>query len=85
MYIPNDVQKANPSMFAAAVQARMAQALGVPATKHAAEDVALCLQAQRMKMPLETGILESIKGISFCWGGKSWITLYDMDIEVDIN
>lgn len=58
VYIPNDVQKANPSMFAAAVQARMAHALGVPATKHAAEDVALCLQAQRMKMPLETGIVQ---------------------------
>eukprot|EP00403_Amphidinium_massartii_P041763 CAMPEP_0178443840 /NCGR_PEP_ID=MMETSP0689_2-20121128/39135_1 /TAXON_ID=160604 /ORGANISM="Amphidinium massartii, Strain CS-259" /LENGTH=539 /DNA_ID=CAMNT_0020067925 /DNA_START=36 /DNA_END=1652 /DNA_ORIENTATION=+ len=58
VYIPNETEKRNPILYAAGVQKKMAEALGVPATKHAAEDVALSLAAQRMQMPLETGMVQ---------------------------
>jgi lysophosphatidylcholine acyltransferase/lyso-PAF acetyltransferase len=58
VYVPSELEQENPAIFASGVQRRMAEALGVPATKHAAEDVALCLQAQRLHMPLETGLVK---------------------------
>jgi len=58
VYIPNESEKRNPTIFAAGVQKRMAAALGVLPTKHAAEDVSLCIAAQRMQMPLETGMVQ---------------------------
>eukprot|EP00931_Biecheleriopsis_adriatica_P017419 TRINITY_DN12515_c0_g1_i2.p1 TRINITY_DN12515_c0_g1~~TRINITY_DN12515_c0_g1_i2.p1 ORF type:complete len:519 (-),score=72.35 TRINITY_DN12515_c0_g1_i2:113-1669(-) len=58
VYQPSPQEKDNPSLYARNVQHYMASALGVPKTKHAAEDVALCIHAQSMKLPLQTGMVQ---------------------------
>jgi len=58
VYVPNESEKQSPVIYAAGVQKKMAEALGVPATKHAAEDVALCSAAQRLHLPLKTGLVQ---------------------------
>jgi len=57
VYKPNNEEARNPSLYAAGVQRVIARALGVPTTKHAAEDVALCIAAQKLNLPYETGIV----------------------------
>jgi len=58
VYYPSESEKQCPARFAAGVQRKMAEALGVPATKHAAEDVSLCLAAQRLRLPFKTGMVQ---------------------------
>jgi len=69
VYRPSDAEAKSPALYATGVQQAIAVALGVPTTKHAAEDVALCIAAKRMKMPLEAGtvlwqaVSESLTGL----------------------
>jgi len=58
IYIPGAEEAKNPVLFAAGVQQTMAAALGVPTTKHAAEDVALCMQAMSLSLPAEVGVIK---------------------------
>jgi len=58
VYYPSEAEIRNPVRYAANVQRRMAEALGIPATKHAAEDVSLCLAAHRLRLPFKTGLVQ---------------------------
>jgi len=57
VYTPSEEEKKNPALFAANVRRVMAQALGVETTKHASEDCALCIAAQKYGLPLDTGVI----------------------------
>lgn len=58
VYTPSPEEVKNPMLYAASVQQTMAAALGVPTTKHASEDVALCMQAQCLSLPAEVGAIQ---------------------------
>eukprot|EP00429_Kryptoperidinium_foliaceum_P005612 CAMPEP_0176026864 /NCGR_PEP_ID=MMETSP0120_2-20121206/13167_1 /TAXON_ID=160619 /ORGANISM="Kryptoperidinium foliaceum, Strain CCMP 1326" /LENGTH=522 /DNA_ID=CAMNT_0017360067 /DNA_START=50 /DNA_END=1618 /DNA_ORIENTATION=- len=57
VYRPSGAELAMPALYAANVQQAIATALGVPTTKHAAEDVALCCASEKLRMPAEAGIV----------------------------
>eukprot|EP00929_Paragymnodinium_shiwhaense_P109897 TRINITY_DN7649_c0_g1_i2.p1 TRINITY_DN7649_c0_g1~~TRINITY_DN7649_c0_g1_i2.p1 ORF type:complete len:541 (+),score=143.03 TRINITY_DN7649_c0_g1_i2:114-1736(+) len=58
VYRPSKEEIENPLLFATGVQRVIADALGVPTTKHAAEDVALCMAAEQLHLPINTGLVQ---------------------------
>ncbi|XP_007524739.2 lysophosphatidylcholine acyltransferase 2B-like [Erinaceus europaeus] len=61
VYIPNDIEKKDPVLFANAVRVSMANALGIPVTDHTYEDCRLMISAGKLHLPFETGLVEFTK------------------------
>ncbi|XP_036399944.1 lysophosphatidylcholine acyltransferase 2 [Megalops cyprinoides] len=59
--IPNEEEKACPSLFANAVRSAMAKALAVPVTDHTYEDCRLMITAGELTLPMEAGLVEFTK------------------------
>jgi len=57
VHVPSAAEISDASLFASSVQCKMSAALRVPTTKHASEDVALIINAQRLALPAEAGIV----------------------------
>jgi len=57
VYRPSEAEREDPALFAVGVQRVIAKALNVPTTKHAAEDVALCIAARKLHLPMEAGLV----------------------------
>eukprot|EP00752_Nemacystus_decipiens_P017246 g15450.t1 len=58
VYVPTEEDRDNPTLFAQHVQEYMSRSLGVPATQHAFEDVALQFQAMKMNLNPEDAVVE---------------------------
>ncbi|XP_065827590.1 lysophosphatidylcholine acyltransferase 2-like isoform X2 [Oscarella lobularis] len=58
VYKPSEEEKANPCLYASNVRKVMAKALELPTAEHSFEDVLLMMESQKLKMPLEAGIVE---------------------------
>jgi len=58
VYVPTAEEVEKPALFAVNVQQAMAKALDVPSTKHASEDVTLCMEAIKLSMPAEAGTVQ---------------------------
>lgn len=58
VYVPTLEDRSNPGVFALHVQEYMSRSLGVPATQHAFEDVALQFQAMKMNLDPEVAVVE---------------------------
>eukprot|EP00123_Amoebidium_parasiticum_P020997 comp5986_c0_seq1/m.1831 comp5986_c0_seq1/g.1831 ORF comp5986_c0_seq1/g.1831 comp5986_c0_seq1/m.1831 type:complete len:539 (-) comp5986_c0_seq1:82-1698(-) len=58
VYKPDEQEKKDPALFAANVRHVMSNALDVPVTEHAFEDISLMYAAAKKKMPYNVGAIE---------------------------
>jgi len=57
-YAPSEAERADASLFASNVRARLAAELGVPMTRHSFDDVRLMTEARRLHLPPDVGAVE---------------------------
>ncbi|XP_055890931.1 lysophosphatidylcholine acyltransferase 2-like isoform X1 [Biomphalaria glabrata] len=58
VYTPSEAEKKDPKLFANNVREKMASCLGVPVTDHTYDDCRLMNDAEKMKLPMNAGIVE---------------------------
>uniref|UniRef100_A0A4X2JWM7 EF-hand domain-containing protein n=1 Tax=Vombatus ursinus TaxID=29139 RepID=A0A4X2JWM7_VOMUR len=61
VYIPDDEEKNDPSLYARRVRNVMANALQLPVTDHTYEDCRLMISAGKLTLPMEAGLVEFTK------------------------
>nr|UCC42470.1 lysophosphatidylcholine acyltransferase 1 [Sinohyriopsis cumingii] len=58
VYVPNEEEKKDPKLFASNVRQKMSECLEIPVTDHTFDDCRLMLQAQKLKLPMQAGLVE---------------------------
>ncbi|XP_049628260.1 lysophosphatidylcholine acyltransferase 2B-like [Suncus etruscus] len=61
VYVPNDLERKDPILFANSVRISMANALGLPVTEHSYEDCKLMISAGQLQLPMAAGLVEFTK------------------------
>ncbi|CBJ25798.1 1-acyl-sn-glycerol-3-phosphate acyltransferase [Ectocarpus siliculosus] len=89
VYVPTAEDRDNSTLFAQHVQEYMSRSLGVPATQHAFEDVALQFQAMKMNLNPEDAVVEwsrvrqSLVGLDAGTAKEYLISFFEMDGDKD--